>query len=702
MADDHSDLGFVESTPVANAPSAAQPSSQDNPHDDLGFSPVDNSNDTVHKLLTQGFNFDDYSKLSPEKKEQYDALNAQMTKAFQEGAKQGASKGLTLNLKKDLFNTPEDVQQAISALPADQQDLAQKNASLGDTAGNVVGNLPIAAATGGATSLATKAGASALGLGSLGTKVLQGAGNVATTAGLGEVQGIGNSNAPTLVEKAQDALPSAALGGALGLGAEGLSAGLTAASSPAAQQVADQAGNSLRTSAENQAVKSLKPTPQQLLKMSANGKDKVIGSALLDAVDANGNTAYSALSNANDKANILASAKSNAGQAISDATKGLDSKVGDLLPDSFFKSEQAKEALKNLQAQRANIPDGITNTSSFIPDAKTASVTGLPEDTSLGFPRNDIDLQTGNVKSAIIPVEKLDPSAAIAKQNLDAQIQQVGQAIQNQPAKAQQIQSLLNKDQFVDDLEGQLMPALDRSGDPNGVKQLYSDWLSKLNNVGGEKAPIMSLDGLNQFKQELRQGVSYQGENANVVAQAKKDFTKQLNDLIIQKAKGVDQVAGTDLVTQLVKANKDYGALNTGSKVASQTAAKETLKSDLTTPALAATGYALKGATGGIEGAALGGVKSAVNKYGNNFAATSLNQLSNLVKESPQVLGEFAKPLQDAATRGSSALAAMHFALYQNNPEYRAKVDPLQEESEKQIRQNPTDNTPPAGQTQAQ
>lgn len=71
------------------------------------------------------------------------------------------------------------------------------------------------------------------------------------------------------------------------------------------------------------------------------------------------------------------------------------------------------------------------------------------------------------------------------------------------------------------------------------------------------------------------------------------------------------------------------------------------------------------------------------NSSSQPFAATSLNQLSNLIKTSPQTLGKYAAPLQSAADRGSDALAAQNFALYQNDPDYRAIIDPLQNNGEK-------------------
>jgi len=48
--------------------------------------------------------------------------------------------------------------------------------------------------------------------------------------------------------------------------------------------------------------------------------------------------------------------------------------------------------------------------------------------------------------------------------------------------------------------------------------------------------------------------------------------------------------------------------------------------------------------------------------------------LAKLAAEAPQMLGKFAGVIQEAATRGSRAVAATHFILQQTNPEYRKQI----------------------------
>jgi hypothetical protein len=58
-------------------------------------------------------------------------------------------------------------------------------------------------------------------------------------------------------------------------------------------------------------------------------------------------------------------------------------------------------------------------------------------------------------------------------------------------------------------------------------------------------------------------------------------------------------------------------------------------------------------------------------REGRNQDQMGANRLGELVKSSPQMFGKFANVLQQAEQRGPQGLAATHFLLQSNNPEYR-------------------------------
>jgi hypothetical protein len=60
-----------------------------------------------------------------------------------------------------------------------------------------------------------------------------------------------------------------------------------------------------------------------------------------------------------------------------------------------------------------------------------------------------------------------------------------------------------------------------------------------------------------------------------------------------------------------------------------------------------------------------------LDKEGGKYAGKLIDWY---VKNNPECLGKFARPLQAAATRGPAALAVTHYVLSQTNPEYRDKI----------------------------
>lgn len=59
------------------------------------------------------------------------------------------------------------------------------------------------------------------------------------------------------------------------------------------------------------------------------------------------------------------------------------------------------------------------------------------------------------------------------------------------------------------------------------------------------------------------------------------------------------------------------------------------------------------------------------------------DRISYMLKNNPQVLGKFAKPLQEAMGRGPQAVAATHYILSEQNPEYRKMINGDDNDSEK-------------------
>lgn len=245
-----------------------------------------------------------------------------------------------------------------------------------------------------------------------------------------------------------------------------------------------------------------------------------------------------------------------------------------------------------------------------------------------------------------------------------------GVPTQNLPADAQKkVSDLLNLSSLRNEIqEAPFYQKLQNTRDPGNTQWVIDEQLQKLNSL-----PDTSLKNINDYRIGLDDTINYNknpltGQDTPISAQLK-NYRAKLDEALMSRAKQIDEIAGTNSYDSLVQAKKQYGATASASRLAIKSASKEEAKA----ATLPTTMYQ--------------GGKQAVKKYGNSLAASGLNQLSNLVKTTPQVLGKFAPALQSAANRGSTSLAATHFSLYQNDPAYRAVIDPLQEESEKQAKE---------------
>lgn len=729
----------------------------------------------VNELLKTGFNFDTYQKMTPDEKKQYGDLSAQHAAVFQNAAKLGASSGLTLGFKKDLLNSPKDLEDAKSALPADQQTLAGKESSAGQVAGNLVGGAPLALATGGATAAATKGIATAADLGPLATRGVQALGNIGTAGALGEAQGIANSNAPTLAGKAQEALPSAALGAGLGLGAEAL------ANAPqVAQAISGKVQPAVQGLANKFAFNSLKPTAADVAKANASpGLKNQIGQYLND------NQLVTPFSNQADIAQNIQGAKQAAGQQIGSSTQALDEAAAQQFtkpgadvpsinptamegikpnqptdtqsagydiqdepaalqkietasseapsPQSLTESTGIQQPAQNLQSRFIGRQPGLAGTGSltgglgdtkstslnYVPTGNTATaevtssaadipamnnpqVTDTDSLQTLGGVTNintanqiptgpasdNIARQTTTFQTpgspSIIPVEKTTASPAVNPQVEQA----IAQKIAEQPLSVQQqVQQILNPSKMADELEAKVITPLAKAGDAANVTPVIQEQLSKFSSIQDP-----TLSNLFQYRQQLDTAINF---NKNPltgaetpVSKALKVFRGEVDNKLMNAAKQIDDLTDAGAYDALVQAKKDYSSASTAGNIAQRSAAQQ--ESGLAKTAIPAAGAAVgkglalaAGSSGGIIPAAAGaGAAYVGKKYGNQFAATSLNQLSSLLKSAPETLGEFAAPLQSAAGRGTTALSAMNFALYSSNPQYRQKIDQLQDAGE--------------------
>src|SRR5690606_24409579 len=138
-----------------------------------------------------------------------------------------------------------------------------------------------------------------------------------------------------------------------------------------------------------------------------------------------------------------------------------------------------------------------------------------------------------------------------------------------------------------------------------------------------------------------------------------------------------------ELATKFGQAKKTYGMLSPVQEAAEKRAAQQAQSPLGGFGDIVAGGLGM-GAGGPVGAAKAVALKRLVMPRTASSAAVISDNLSKVLKATPEVFGKFAKPLQEAAARGGNSLAATHFVLQQTQPEYRALVNTSEEDLNEQ------------------
>lgn len=184
-------------------------------------------------------------------------------------------------------------------------------------------------------------------------------------------------------------------------------------------------------------------------------------------------------------------------------------------------------------------------------------------------------------------------------------------------------------------------------------------------------------DKFENYKTAKDDNSFYKNFNKNNVENKIKSFSGERNYGSKQLFNELDDRLGTDYSKE-VQATNDLGFFNRADTQGS----RKTLAGALAVKAAegvigGAIGYGATGDSTGLAAGALGGM--AMDKYAGQIFKKLLDGRT-LTGKNIQKLGKFSKPLMDAASRGNQALAATHYVLQQQNPEYREKMKQLKEE----------------------
>lgn len=180
--------------------------------------------------------------------------------------------------------------------------------------------------------------------------------------------------------------------------------------------------------------------------------------------------------------------------------------------------------------------------------------------------------------------------------------------------------------------------------------------------------------GVDETTQQFAQVLRNEGIDAAVAKYGQKAVDEMSNDLVIAFR---DNMSVRNAITGAGRELKESaGSLSRGNL--------PELAQELTGLDLAATGAGF--AVGGPIGAGVGLAASRLAPQAKAYVGAGIEStaevVTNVLKNRPEALGKFAVPLQRAANRGASSLAATMHVMQQTDPAFRAKLEQLESEEE--------------------
>lgn len=213
-----------------------------------------------------------------------------------------------------------------------------------------------------------------------------------------------------------------------------------------------------------------------------------------------------------------------------------------------------------------------------------------------------------------------------------------------------------------------------RSPINRGETQQLENMLESIVQRGADNIPLREAQSL---KEEIGKVAFPNGGKINPDLITEKQRMAQEAYRIVNEA--IDSAAGSgDASAQaLLREGKElYGAGANAERLLANRQAKEAGNKmfGLTDTIVGASGLVGAIPTGGmsaVAGAAVVGGKKLAEKYGPQTLAVGADKLGEFLKRDPFAFGKYSSVLSQAAARGGNSLAASHYLLQQQDPEYR-------------------------------
>lgn len=250
--------------------------------------------------------------------------------------------------------------------------------------------------------------------------------------------------------------------------------------------------------------------------------------------------------------------------------------------------------------------------------------------------------------------------ANAAQEALDAQGEKIGAIIKDLSDKG----ATGNREELVQALQSKIDELHGNAGEADTVRKLQA---IQQDIAAGPERP--SLELMEQTKRSFQNKVNYQDPDAQAAKAAAADVFRESSERVAT-------AANPETGEAFQGAKKLYGQLNPVAEASAKRAA--TVNQSPMGGFLDVTSAAAGGVAGGPALAVAAPIarRMIAPRMASSMAATA-NSVSKVLSNTPQFFGKWAPALTSAATRGELSLNASVYVLQQQDPEFRQKMDEL-------------------------
>lgn len=239
--------------------------------------------------------------------------------------------------------------------------------------------------------------------------------------------------------------------------------------------------------------------------------------------------------------------------------------------------------------------------------------------------------------------------------------------------------SQINLDAFGSNYKNQLKNKLRGKA---GGEEIYNKLAKTLDELSqnGKDVPLSKVREIRSSVDDL---INFSKANAELSGVQKEYLAlrNKLQDLAKERVAVVDSIRGTQNLSKLNEFNKKFSNMAEIAKIAEDKAAREQSNAafGLRERISGGVGATVGGMVGGIPGAIIGGslgsiTTKAARQYGTPLVARMADRTARVLEKNPNLLGEFAQPLIEAASSNPETFVNIITRL-RVDPEFKKKLN---------------------------